>query len=275
MKKYVKGKELVYNGSRAVITAVNPDGTATLNYVAGSGKTGFAGTLPALTDNKINTNSFEHITVDGDNGTLYGYTSHEETPSLTEAQNILEDLQFYIDDTIEVKKYGTRDEFDSWEVNSNDVSNQFVDFYLNTDISGRKSIIGIMSDEQKNFVAEHADPDYRYSFIASQHVTDFELKNMIDAYATAEEWAIDTDNDPNDEMFTEGSLEREYVKNQIVELIASDPETFNKLTEKYAADYKVKRVDALKHVAADFFLKNFDDTFDKMWSETKGSMPEV
>lgn len=271
MKKYIKGKKLVYNGSRAVITAVNTDGTATLNYVAGSGKTGFAGTLPALTDNKIAGTSFEHITVDGDNGTLYRYTSYDDAPSLIEAQNILEDLQFYIDDTVEVKKYGTRDEFDSWEVNSNDVSNQFVDFYLNTDNSERKSILGVMTEKQKSFVVEHSDPQYGDAFIASNHVTDFELKNMIDAYATAEEWAIDTDNDPNDEMFTEGSLEREYVKNQIVELIASDPETFNKLTEKYAADYKVKRVDALKHIAADFFLKNFDDTFDKIWFETKTS----
>lgn len=48
MSKYIKGSTLVFNGSKVIITAVNPDGTATLNYAPGSGKTGFAGTLPNI-----------------------------------------------------------------------------------------------------------------------------------------------------------------------------------------------------------------------------------
>jgi hypothetical protein len=44
---YKAGKTLNYKGEKVVITAVNADGTATIHYASGSGKTGFAGTLPS------------------------------------------------------------------------------------------------------------------------------------------------------------------------------------------------------------------------------------
>jgi hypothetical protein len=50
MAFYRVGKKLNYNGNKVIITAVNPDGTATINHAPGSLKTGFAGTLPSLTN---------------------------------------------------------------------------------------------------------------------------------------------------------------------------------------------------------------------------------
>lgn len=49
MSFYRVGKKIKYNGNKVIISSVNADGTATLNYAPGSGKIGFAGTLPALT----------------------------------------------------------------------------------------------------------------------------------------------------------------------------------------------------------------------------------
>jgi hypothetical protein len=82
MSKYVKGTNLVFNGQKVVITAVNADGTATLHYASGSGKTGFAGTLPSLDvspTNKTTLTSFseENLIVE----TVDEFDTHEEAAS--------------------------------------------------------------------------------------------------------------------------------------------------------------------------------------------------
>lgn len=59
VEKYKIGKKVKFNGGVAKITAVNTDGTATLNWhqpPTNQQKGGFAGTLPSLTQTKPTTN---------------------------------------------------------------------------------------------------------------------------------------------------------------------------------------------------------------------------
>jgi hypothetical protein len=48
MSGYKKGDIVNYRGVKTVVASLNADGTVTLNYAAGSGKTGFAGKVPAV-----------------------------------------------------------------------------------------------------------------------------------------------------------------------------------------------------------------------------------
>lgn len=45
MAKLKVGQKLTINGEKVVVVSLNPDGTATLNYAAGSGKSGFRGKI--------------------------------------------------------------------------------------------------------------------------------------------------------------------------------------------------------------------------------------
>jgi putative phage-type endonuclease len=54
MTTYKVGKPLFFNGHKVFISAVNPDGTATIHFALGSGKKGFAGTLPSIDSGKFN-----------------------------------------------------------------------------------------------------------------------------------------------------------------------------------------------------------------------------
>lgn len=69
--EYHRGKVLKFNGNKVFISVVNPDGTATIHFALGSGKKGFAGTLPALNSGKISNISevegISDITIDADN----------------------------------------------------------------------------------------------------------------------------------------------------------------------------------------------------------------
>lgn len=75
-KGWKLGHVYKYNGEKVVVTAINSDGTLTLNYAAGSGKTGFAGKVAnpdaAVT---VNADSFNvpETDVEGE-----GISSYEE-----------------------------------------------------------------------------------------------------------------------------------------------------------------------------------------------------
>jgi putative phage-type endonuclease len=53
MSVYKVGKPLFFNGNKVFISAVKPDGTASIHFALGSGKKGFAGTLPSLDSGKF------------------------------------------------------------------------------------------------------------------------------------------------------------------------------------------------------------------------------
>lgn len=67
-KNYKVGQELKINNAKVVITAIDPKtGAATINYAAGSGKTGFAGTLQGTGNIKGKVNvEFDFETLDND-----------------------------------------------------------------------------------------------------------------------------------------------------------------------------------------------------------------
>jgi hypothetical protein len=48
MSDYKKGDIVNYRGYKTVVTSINPDGTISVNYASGSGKTGFAGKIPSI-----------------------------------------------------------------------------------------------------------------------------------------------------------------------------------------------------------------------------------
>lgn len=56
-KGWKLGGVYTYNGKKVVVSAINSDGTLTLNFAAGSGKTGFAGTISTGKKNSFEVNS--------------------------------------------------------------------------------------------------------------------------------------------------------------------------------------------------------------------------
>jgi hypothetical protein len=105
MSSFKKGQKLTIRGEKLIISSLNDDGTVTLNYAAGSGKTGFAGkivnpdSIKAATSPKaVFVESISPIE-DSDSITLDQYNagidySEKRVPSLNESfalQNSLSD----------------------------------------------------------------------------------------------------------------------------------------------------------------------------------------
>lgn len=93
MEKYSTGKKVKLNNGVAKITSVNPDGTATLNWVTppkndingvNQSKGGFAGTLPAIhTNNKTLTQTQVETPTSTNGNTYESYASHSEKETET------------------------------------------------------------------------------------------------------------------------------------------------------------------------------------------------
>lgn len=85
MKTYSKNDTINYKGYPCVVSAVNPNGTVTLNYAAGSGKKGYAGTIPAIKSDYSRASNIARIQSemvnedDGDVITLSAYNSMIDT----------------------------------------------------------------------------------------------------------------------------------------------------------------------------------------------------
>lgn len=101
MASYKIGQKVKYKGFKTVITAINRDGTATLNYAPGSGKTGFAGTLPSM-QKQIKIVSLEEIL----NSTSNDSPLVEKRLSIAEENRILLDLNDELDIESKVKTSG-------------------------------------------------------------------------------------------------------------------------------------------------------------------------
>lgn len=251
--KYKVGKEIVYDGRRAVITSVNPDGTATLNYAPGSGKTGFAGTLPSLSKLQPS-NSFTTISKQEDGSTLEAYLSFTEDEHILEASKYLEEIDFYIGEEYEARKYGSRDEFDSWEANAAENSMAFIEAYLESPPEVKNIIMNMLSDGQKEFILENSDESYRNRFIAHEVLSSDELDFMLEEYvATASTLYGD---------YNEGSIDnsllseesQEELTNELAKFIADDKSKFNRLLNAYTNDLNYNRETALRQIGSDFYL---------------------
>jgi hypothetical protein len=92
MSSYKIGQKVSYKGLKTVITAINRDGTATLNYAPGSGKTGFAGTLPSRQKQIQNVSLEEILNSTGDNNPLV-----EKRLSISEENKMLAELNDDLD----------------------------------------------------------------------------------------------------------------------------------------------------------------------------------
>lgn len=79
-KSWKVGGTYTYNGRRVVVSAINDDGTITLNYAAGSGRTGFAGKLAGGRLPKVTGERFiaDENDVVGDGVTLEVYNKSGE-----------------------------------------------------------------------------------------------------------------------------------------------------------------------------------------------------
>jgi hypothetical protein len=251
--KYKVGKEIVYDGRRAVITAVNGDGTATLNYAPGSGKTGFAGTLPSISKIKSN-NPFTVLSEYEDGSTLDAYFSFNEDEHIEEAAKYLEEVDFYRAEEYEAKKYGSRDEFDSWEANASENCMAFIENYLESSPEVKNVIANMITKEQEEFILDNSDESYRNSFIADRLVSPDELDYMLKEYvAAASSLYSDKDEDYNgDSVLSEES--HEELKEDFTKFIADDKDKFAKLVESYTKDLGTNRETALRQIGSDFYL---------------------
>lgn len=82
------GKKFKLNGDTVQVVSINADGTATLNYAAGSGRTGFAGKVAlnvgskSATASAVDTFDADDIEVDDAIVTLDSYNDYDEKPSV-------------------------------------------------------------------------------------------------------------------------------------------------------------------------------------------------
>lgn len=87
-KGWKLGHVYKYNGEKVVVAAINSDGTLTLNYAAGSGKTGYAGKIvdPSRLD-EVKADSFTvpEVDVEGDGALSYAdYAKLVDSPHVGE-----------------------------------------------------------------------------------------------------------------------------------------------------------------------------------------------
>lgn len=79
---YKIGQKINYKGFRVIVTSVNHDGTATIHYAPGVGRTGFAGTLPSLSNKGISLAKMINATTRTPYTAEKGLTLSEENKAL-------------------------------------------------------------------------------------------------------------------------------------------------------------------------------------------------
>jgi hypothetical protein len=80
-KGWKLGAVYEYNGNKVIVSAINSDGTLTLNYAAGSGKTGFAGkfAIPGAPNSNLTAGfNVPEADVDGDGISLEDYNNSSD-----------------------------------------------------------------------------------------------------------------------------------------------------------------------------------------------------
>jgi hypothetical protein len=84
-KGWKLGAVYEYKGRKVVVSAINSDGTVTLNFAAGSGKTGFAGTIanPGVKVNLEKSFNVPEDEVEGEGISLDEYNAADEYKALT------------------------------------------------------------------------------------------------------------------------------------------------------------------------------------------------
>ena len=90
-KNYKIGQQLKINNAKVVVTAVDPKtGAATINYAAGSGKTGFAGTLQGTGNLKGKVSvEFDFETVDNNSYDDYDSVSYKDYANEVTASSVI------------------------------------------------------------------------------------------------------------------------------------------------------------------------------------------
>lgn len=109
----------------------------------------------------------------------------KDSALLADAAAELAEIQFYMDQAVETRRYGTVDEVDSWEVNSNDRATAFLDYFVEANDAERFVMNDFLTAEQEAFVLEHADEGYRERFIASKTVSAEDFSTMMEGYDAA------------------------------------------------------------------------------------------
>ena len=90
-KNYKIGQQLKINNAKVVVTAVDPKtGAATINYAAGSGKTGFAGTLQGTGNLKGKVSvEFDFETLDNNSYDDYDSVSYKDYANEVTASSVI------------------------------------------------------------------------------------------------------------------------------------------------------------------------------------------
>jgi hypothetical protein len=101
----------------------------------------------------------------------------------------LESFRFYMNDLYETKKYGSRDEWDSLEINMTIAIDSMIEDYLILDPKSREEIRNTFTDEEKEIISEYSEefnPDE--IFKATTNFSPDELSGIEDAYLEAAFW---------------------------------------------------------------------------------------
>jgi hypothetical protein len=101
----------------------------------------------------------------------------------------LESLKFYEGELHETRKYGSRDEWDSLEMNLNITVDSLLDDYLALDDESRSQIREALTDEDKKTMEEfNSDFDSKTIFTATENFKRSTIDEIVQGYFEAAVW---------------------------------------------------------------------------------------
>lgn len=103
--------------------------------------------------------------------------------------NNLESFRFYVEDFNETKKHGTRDEWDSLEINLSMAVDGMLEDYLVLDVKSREDIRANLTPEEVEIMKEYGE-EYNAAeiFDATSSFSIHDLSSIEDAYLEAAFW---------------------------------------------------------------------------------------
>lgn len=150
----------------------------------------------------------------------------------------LGDFRFYQEQFHETKKYGSRDEWDSLEMNLTVAVDCMLEDYLALDDKSRAEIRNLLTDEDKELMSEYAESfDAKEIFKATEEFSGSEIEAIEKGYLEAALW---TSEDGLGGSYTVSDLDdyaREGVTKDVCKFLAENAEAVKAASKVYPLDY--------------------------------------
>jgi hypothetical protein len=151
----------------------------------------------------------------------------------------LGDFRFYQADLHETKKYGSRDEWDSLEMNLTIAVDSMLEDYLALDEKSRAEIRGLLTPEDKELMDEYSEGfDASEIFKATEDFSSNEIELIEKGYLEAALWT--GEEELSGGSFTINDLDeqaRESVTKDICKFLAENSEYVKAASKVYPLDY--------------------------------------